>query len=145
MVVSHSWLLGVALCGALLTGCGDAAGGEGGAAGMAASDPTTSFELSVLPLLNQACNCHQSEPILMAPFSLKPAEAYENLVEHPSMQLPTLPLVTPGVLNRSYLWHKVTGTQLEVGGSGMIMPYTVPLNAEELMVIERWIAAGARR
>ena len=59
------------------------------------------------------------------------------------MQLPSMQLVTPGALNSSYLWHKVNGTQLEVGGSGMIMPFTVPLVPDELRVIERWIAAGA--
>jgi hypothetical protein len=102
-----------------------------------------SFETTVQPLLNQACNCHQSTPVLMAPFSLKPGEAYGNMVQRPSMQLPSMLLVKPGALNESYLWHKVNGTQLEVGGEGMIMPYTVPLVAAELAVLERWIAAGA--
>ena len=60
-----------------------------------------------------------------------------------SMQLPSMPLVDPGNLNNSYLWHKVNGTQLEVGGMGEIMPFTVPLFAEELLIIERWIVAGA--
>jgi hypothetical protein len=102
-----------------------------------------SFEATVQPLLNQACNCHQSTPMLMAPFSLKPGEAYGNMVNRPSMQLPSMLLVKPGALNESYLWHKVNGTQLEVGGQGMIMPYTVPLIDAELAVLERWITAGA--
>jgi hypothetical protein len=123
------------------TGNGDATNGASGAAGAAAQD--ASFATTVQPLFDQACNCHQSTPILMAPFSLKPGEAYANLVSQPSMQLASMPLVTPGALNQSYLWHKVNGTQLEVGGSGMIMPFTVPLVPDELRVIERWIAAGA--
>ncbi|HKU44349.1 MAG TPA: hypothetical protein VJR89_39590 [Polyangiales bacterium] len=94
------------------------------------------------PLINSACNCHQSTP-LMAPFGLKPAEAYANLVNKPAMQLPSMLLVEPGDLNDSYLWHKINGTQLQVGGMGLIMPSTVPLNAEERRVFERWIAAGA--
>lgn len=126
----------------LLAAC--AAQGDGGGAGMAAVDPSTSFEASVLPLINAACNCHQSTPI-MAPFSLLPDEAYDNLVNRPAMELPSMLLVKPGALNDSYVWHKVTGTHLEVGGSGMIMPYTFPLDADERAVFERWIAAGAPR
>ena len=34
------------------------------------------FESSVQPFIDKACNCHQSTPVLMAPFSLKPGEAY---------------------------------------------------------------------
>ena len=134
-------LLFAGACGA------DSGGGDGanaGATGAAGSgDPSASFATTVQPLLHQACNCHQSEPILMAPFSLKAADAYANIVSHPSMQLPSMNLVEPGVLNASYLWHKVNGTQLEVGGQGKIMPFTVPLRPDELQIIERWIAAGA--
>lgn len=111
------------------------------AGALAAQGP--SFATTVQPLFNQACNCHQSSPILMAPFSLKPGEAYTNLIDVPSMQLPAMALVEPGVLNDSYLWHKVNGTQEAVGGSGKIMPFTVPLDASELVIIERWIAGGA--
>jgi hypothetical protein len=129
-------------CAVLLASAGCGGGGEdSGGAGSGGSD--ASFALTVQPLFDQACNCHQSSPILMAPFSLKPGEAYDNIVGVPAMQLPTMALVAPGMLNQSYLWHKVQGTQAAVGGSGMIMPFTVPLNADELRIIERWIAAGA--
>jgi hypothetical protein len=46
-------------------------------------------------------------------------------------------------MTESYLWYKINGTQAQVGGSGMIMPYTSPLNADEKAIFERWIAAGA--
>lgn len=131
------WAVSLAACAA--------SDDEGGAGMSAPADPNVGFEASVLPLINAACNCHQSEPFLMAPFSLKPAEAYDNLVNRPSSQLTTMAFVKPGSLNESYLWHKVNGTQLEVGGAGMIMPYTVPLTVAELGVLERWIAAGAPR
>ncbi|HKP58006.1 MAG TPA: hypothetical protein VJV78_14845 [Polyangiales bacterium] len=101
------------------------------------------FAANVLPLINQACNCHQSSPILMAPFSLKPEDAYNNLVNKPAIQLPTMMLVKPGALNASYVWHKINDTQLSVGGSGLIMPSNIPLKPEERRVFERWIAAGA--
>src|SRR5262245_47923848 len=70
-----------------------------------------SFAATVLPLVNEACNCHQSSPILMAPFSLRPGEAYNNLVTLSSEQVKSRKLVVPGKLNESYLWNKVVGTQ----------------------------------
>jgi len=114
---------------------------EGGHESPLASE--AGFAATVEPLIGQACNCHQTEPILMAPFSLKRGEAYGNLVDKPSSELPSMMLVSPGALNQSYLWHKINDTQLEVGGSGTVMPSTVPLNDEEKRVFERWIAAGA--
>lgn len=103
-----------------------------------------SFAANVQPLVDEACNCHQSSPILMAPFSLKPAEAFANLVNKPSAEVPSMLMVKPGSLNDSYLWLKVNGTQAQVGGTGQIMPPTVPLNADERRVFERWIAGGAK-
>lgn len=101
-----------------------------------------SFETSVQPFINMACNCHQSSP-LMAPFSLKSGEAYKAIVNVPSSQVPTMMLVKPGSTQESYLWHKVNGTFKDVGGTGMIMPSTIPLNATEKQIFEAWIAAGA--
>jgi hypothetical protein len=112
-----------------------------GAAGAAAAD--FGFAANVQPLINAACNCHQSTPILMAPFSLKPGEAFANLINIPSQDVKTMLLVKPGSLNESYLWLKVNGTQAQVGGTGTIMPPTVPLNAAERTIFERWIAGGA--
>ena len=122
-------------------GSGGSAAGSGGSGSGSGSD--VGFESSVQPFIDKACNCHQSTPVLMAPFSLKHGEAYANLLDKPAMQLPSMALVKPGALQDSYLWHKINGTQLEVGGSGMIMPFTFPLNADEKMIFERWILAGA--
>jgi hypothetical protein len=128
-----------------------AASGSGGTAGLGAAGGSggvatagdTGFEGSVQPFIDKACNCHQSTPVLMAPFSLKRGEAYSNLVNAPSIQLPSMMRVKPGAISASYLWHKIDGTQLQVGGSGMIMPYTFPLNPDERAIFERWITAGA--
>ncbi len=134
------------LCGLLLAACGG--GGDDGVgeamAGSGAASPD-GFELTVMPLVNEACRCHQTEPILMAPFSLKQGEAYDNLVGVTSLDVPSMVRVAPGSLNNSYLWHKVDGTQLEVMGKGQIMPPGVPLNPSERDVFGRWIAAGAPR
>lgn len=79
----------------------------------------------------------------MAPFSLKRGEAYALLVGAPAQQLPSMLRVKPGSLQESYLWHKLEGTQAQVGGSGLIMPSTIPLNATEKLIFQRWIEAGA--
>jgi hypothetical protein len=111
-----------------------------GTAGTQAVAGAVSFERDIQPKLKEACNCHQSDPVLMAPFSLKMGEAYGNLVGAPSLQLPSMMRVKPGSLNESYLWHKINGTQAEVGGSGTIMPSTVPLRQDERDLFGRWIA-----
>jgi hypothetical protein len=127
---------------ALAMACAQQSTPEGAAGGAAPSVASDGFALSIQPFLNVNCACHQSEP-LMASFSLKPAVAYQNLVDAPSLQLPAMARVRPGSLNDSYLWHKLSGTHLEVGGSGEIMPSNVPLNDEERDLFARWIAAGA--
>jgi hypothetical protein len=123
---------------------GQSLAGQGAAGDAGSSAGDVSFASSVEPFITKACNCHQSTP-LMAPFSLKIGEAYANLVDVPSQQLPSMMRVKPGSTSASYLWHKINGTQAQVGGSGMIMPYTFPLNVDEKAIFERWIAAGAPR
>lgn len=127
------------------TGAGSLAAGNTANAGAPASavDEGASFETSVQPFINMACNCHQSNP-LMAPFSLKQGEAYSAIVNVPSSQVTTMMLVKPGSTQESYLWHKVNGTFLDVGGSGLIMPSTIPLTETEKKIFERWIVAGAK-
>jgi hypothetical protein len=119
-------------------------GGAGQAAtGFAGAPPGgVGFAATVEPFVTKACNCHQSNP-LMAPFSMKVGEGYANLVNAPSQQLPSMMRVKASSMTESYLWYKINGTQAQVGGSGMIMPYTSPLNADEKAIFERWIAAGA--
>ena len=113
-------------------------------AGAQAAASGSGFEVSVQPFINMACNCHQSEP-LMAPFSLKPGDAYKNMVNVPSSQLMRMLIVKPGSTQDSYLWHKINNTHLDVGGSGQVMPSNIPLNADEKKIFERWILGGAQR
>lgn len=122
---------------------GNAGGPAGGLAG--AGGVMYGFEATVMPLVDEACRCHQTEPVLMAPFSLKHGEAYDQLVGVASLDVPSMVRVAPGSLNGSYLWHKVLGTQVEVLGMGQIMPPGVPLDDTEREVFARWIAAGAPR
>jgi hypothetical protein len=54
-------------------------------------------------------------------------------------------LVDAGSKEESYLWHKVSGTQGSVGGSGSRMPKGVrPLTEEQIDAIGDWIDNGAQ-
>jgi hypothetical protein len=75
--------------------------------------------------------------------SLHP-QPYTALVGAKSSQS-DLPLVTPGDVDASYLYHKLLGTHLAVGGEGESMPYQRDLLVrEELSIIEQWISRGAK-
>lgn len=69
--------------------------------------------------------------------------AYDNIVSKPSVTYPTLTLVTPGDRDASYLWHKISGTQVEAGGGGSKMPLGQALSADDMEKIGAWIDQGA--
>ena len=51
-----------------------------------------------------------------------------------------LPHITAGDRARSYLYHKMAGTQLDVGGGGSIMPIgRTPTSPEDLESLGLWI------
>ena len=68
--------------------------------------------------------------------------AYLKLVNAPSLQS-TLKIVMPGYPNESYLFHKISGTHLQVGGSGTRMPSVTPLSEANIGLISQWISQGA--
>ncbi|MCY1007223.1 hypothetical protein OV079_16995 [Nannocystis pusilla] len=70
--------------------------------------------------------------------------AFASLVERPALELPQMMRVAPGDLDGSYLWHKVNGTHIEAGGSGVSMPpaFADALSTDDLDTISQWIAQG---
>lgn len=93
----------------------------------------------VQPIANRCVSCHQNA----APagkLSLQKGTAPANLIWVTADEAP-LPYVTPGDPSKSYLWHKLKGTQKDVGGSGAQMPLGGKLGEKELAVIEAWITA----
>jgi hypothetical protein len=52
-------------------------------------------------------------------------------------------LVEPGNHLRSYLWHKVAGTQSIAGGLGQRMPVGDAWSDEDVDLLARWIDLGA--
>lgn len=94
---------------------------------------------------NYGCDtCHPPN----AGLDLTAGNAYDQIVNQPSTQLPPMDLIEPNQLNQSYLWHKVNGTQGGVGGSGDQMPVggpflTDPGNEADLSTLQEWIQGGA--
>ncbi|GIX31269.1 MAG: hypothetical protein KatS3mg124_1741 [Porticoccaceae bacterium] len=115
------------------------------AAATAGGADEVSFARDLEPLLVRRCGaCHITgeEPGRMA---LVPGKAWDALVGVPSVESSLL-RVAPGRPEESYLIHKLRGTHLEVGGSGVRMPFhQPPLPAEQIERFARWIAAGAPR
>ena len=93
-------------------------------------------------------SCHGS--IGVTPM-LSEAMSHGATVNVNSTQI-SMPLITPGSLERSYLWHKINGTMDALPecqgtaancGSRMPMVGGVALDAAQIETIRRWILAGA--
>lgn len=100
------------------------------------------FTEEIVPLLKRHCvMCHMDGGAL-GDLSLHP-QPYQAIVGVKSTQADML-LIKPGDVEASYFYHKLSGTHLEAGGSGDRMPYQrARLTAEELKLVEQWIAQGA--
>ncbi|HEY0137235.1 MAG TPA: hypothetical protein VGB85_24295 [Nannocystis sp.] len=124
---------------ATTTGDTDGTTGEDTTTGMAGP----SWAVDVYPVLNPPvmCDCHTP-----GSGNLKlgdPETAYMNLVGVPAAK-GTLLRVEPGDASKSFLWHKINGTQADVGG-GSKMPLGAPdLPQETIDLIAAWIDAGAQ-
>ena len=102
-----------------------------------------SFSQDIQSIFNSNCVvCHQSAAA-NGDLNLEAGSAYDNLVNVESTQRPLM-LVTPGDSDGSYLLHKLRGTQGEVGGGGLRMPYGAsPLQQSQINLIQQWIEQGA--
>ncbi|MBM75639.1 MAG: hypothetical protein CMK59_09580 [Proteobacteria bacterium] len=60
-----------------------------------------------------------------------------------SGQATSMMLIEAGSAEDSYLYHKVAGTHLDVGGMGDVMPPGGSVSADHLATLESWINAGA--
>ncbi len=114
----------------------------GSESGGSTGDPSEPTFANVQKIFTKSCGCHLSEPGL-GNLSLIMAKAHVNIVNKASTGLPSMNLITPMDPTKSYLYLKVAGGFKEAGGAGAMMPDGTPLSAEELMLIEEWINAGA--
>jgi hypothetical protein len=119
---------------------------DGDESGETGTGPVDSHDEDILPYWTYNCvvYCHGNGAEGPAGgLNLEYDAAYDSLVGVPATQVDML-LVAPGSPEDSYLWHKLRGTHLEVGGSGEQMPLgAVPLDAEAMTRIETWIMIGA--
>ena len=102
-----------------------------------------SFKQDVVPVLKSRCVVCHLPGGAQAGLVLHPRAAYDALVNKPSTESPLL-LVAPGEPDKSYLLHKLMNTHLDVGGSGLQMPFgEIPLTSEEIAPVRQWITEGA--
>ena len=130
----------------LLAGCGelktisptDPGNGPGGEP----IDPTATFTRVQTEVFTPTCavlGCHdtlgqQSQLVLTT------GRSFSNIVNQPSVEIPSLMRVTPGDAANSYLYRKVTGA----GITGDRMPQAgPPLNDAQIALIRNWIRRGA--
>ena len=75
--------------------------------------------------------------------SLNLDDVYDDSVGVASTDVATMSLIEPGDLRNSYIWHKLEGTQSNVGGAGGQMPQGGKLSSSDSEVFETWILEGA--
>jgi len=130
---------------ALAGGCDDDSGGN--CADPAGTDDTpVDYEDEIqAAIINVRCSCHLqgSSGTMTAPFmTLNPGVSQSEIVEVESVESDLL-RIEPGCRDNSYLWHKINGTHMDIGGAGDSMPPGDELSADEKEIIGRWISSGA--
>ena len=110
------------------------AGGEGGAGGSGGLAPYTQDE--VQGIINASCSCHVQG--MSGGMSLA-GDFTVNTVGVDANGAPVA-RIEPGDRTQSYLFHKIAGTQGDVGGGGGRMPLGgQPLSDEQIERIGLWI------
>jgi hypothetical protein len=108
--------------------------------------PQAKLRSRVQPVLYASCAttaCHVG-PFLSENLDLSTAEATFAAVGTQSRQSPLL-RVLAGRPSQSYLWQKIHGSQLTVGGSGVRMPQGgAYLSQSDEDAVRAWILEGAR-
>jgi hypothetical protein len=103
----------------------------------------SSFENIQINIFNAVCavKCHKS-PRPKKGLNLEPGEAYDNLVNIPSQEIPSMMRVNPGDSENSYIIWKLEERD---GISGKRMPLNLPpLEETEIQAIKAWIDSGAQ-
>jgi hypothetical protein len=134
------------------TGTADTSTADTGTADTSTADTSTddtgpaglSFAADVYgPIIAPKCGCHMPGAGGMV-MGNDATSAYAVIVGVASEDVPGLSRIEPGDPTASYLFHKISGTQVDVGGLGSTMPLGDSLTADQVMVIEQWILDGAQ-
>lgn len=78
----------------------------------------------------------------MGGMTLSAGKSAAQIINVKSIESP-LNRVTPYDLQKSYMHHKLHGTFVSVGGSGVKMPLGSTIPDEEIAIIDNWILSGA--
>jgi hypothetical protein len=105
-------------------------------------DPTATFTRVQTEIFTPTCaalGCH--DPLgRQEGMILKAGQAYNNIVNRPSVENPALLRVLPNDPANSYLYRKITGS----GITGDRMPQgQAPLTDAQISLIRNWIRRGA--
>jgi hypothetical protein len=110
---------------------------------VAALEPQVSFAASVQPIFSASCatsGCHTGA-FPAGGLNLESGQAYANIVNVASSEVPALKRVLPGDDSSSYLYQKLTNAP---GIVGLPMPLgSYPLPSDDIDAIEAWINQGA--
>lgn len=141
------WIAGVEIGGGETgdTGDTDDTGGETGEEECFIMEPlpdTPTFGADIWPILETRCATSGCHADAFGPTMSDAAGAYANLVGIDSGDA-GMNFIEPNQPENSYLWHKLVGTHLTVGGSGGTMPASGQLCLVEIQGIYRWIVTGA--
>jgi hypothetical protein len=132
----------VAVVALLLAACGKLELPTDPGAGSPPPDPGATFTRVQNEIFTPTCariGCHdllgqQSQQVLIA------GRAYANIVNVPSVEMPSLNRVTPNDPTSSYLYRKITGA----GITGDRMPQSLPpLTDAQIALVRDWIRRGA--
>jgi hypothetical protein len=136
----RSCLLAILLL--LLTACGELKTPTTPAGDGDPIDPTATFTRVQSEIFTPTCaviGCHDplgqsSQMILTA------GQAYGQIVNRPSVEMPSLSRIAPNDVTNSYLYRKITGA----GITGERMPLGGPaLSEAEIQLVRNWIRRGA--
>jgi hypothetical protein len=102
-----------------------------------------SFQNDILPIfINQCATCHEAEDAPMD-LHLDGDHAYDETVNTTAHERPGMARIRPLDPDQSYLYHKIDGTHLDIGGDGDRMPQGGSLTQPEIDKIRAWIQQGA--
>jgi hypothetical protein len=169
-------ILGIAGCSSSDSSPPAGNSSSGGTSSSGGGTKVVSFKTDVVPILQASCStggtlCHGDPSVVtmgtvsggnrdyLGPSSgaFTPATTTMVLgamVGKPSLEDPSMNVVTVGDPTKSYLIYKIDGTQGtlsaqcmtgELAGCGLLMPYgtTVPLPQATLDTIKNWVTQGA--
>ena len=126
--------------------CAGSLSWAGTALAKASQEKPIDFATQIQPIFDKSCAtsfCHAGTNPQQGQ-SLEAGKSYDNIVNIPSAEAPSVMRVKPGDAENSYLYRKLEGEQGDLGGSGGRMPFGKPaLAADQIKLIEDWINQGA--